>query len=123
MSKRKSEFIKKLIIGFTLLAGISSCQLFENDVADFMEKYTETAAIENHVINVQTYSDSLSQLCLSSTEDVEVSFYMRNPKKFNLIPSVRFAELDETISRTPVKINQFDTNTIVLSLPQEFLIP
>ena len=123
MSKRKSEFIKKLIIGFTLLAGISSCQLFENDVADFMEKYTETAAIENHVINVQTYSDSLSQLCLSSTEDVEVSFYMRNPKKFNLIPSVLFAELDETISRTPVKINQFDTNTIVLSLPQEFLIP
>lgn len=100
-----------------------SCQLFENDVADFMEKYTETAAIEEHTISVETYNDSSNQLCIASDSDTEISFYMRNPKKFSLIPSVDFNNLNTQFSRTAVDIEQPEFAIIKLSLPQEFLIP
>lgn len=88
-----------------------------------MEKYTETAAVEDHEISVSTYNDSLDQICIASEEDTIVSLYMRNPKKYNLVPSVVFKELDATLSRDSVSINQIDSNTLELSLPQEFLIP
>ncbi|MCR4947946.1 MAG: hypothetical protein K6A15_02210 [Treponema sp.] len=101
---------------------ISSCQFFQNDVADFLETYTETAAIDNHDISVQTYFDAATNLCLSSEENAEIRFYMRNPKRFRLNPSVSFDGLNAQIDRTRVTIEQLDDITIRLSLPQEFLI-
>ncbi len=121
MIKRNKCFLKILCFSFLLL-GINSCQLFENDVADFFEKYTETAAIETHNISVNTYNDTLSQLCIASEEDAEIEMFMRNPKKFNLVPSVIFNNLSEQINRSSVDISQTDINTIKLLLPQEFLI-
>ena len=101
---------------------ISSCQFFQNDVADFLETYTETAAIDNHDISVQTYFDAATNLCISSEENAEIRFYMRNPKRFRLNPSVSFDGLNAQIDRTRVTIEQLDDITIRLSLPQEFLI-
>lgn len=101
---------------------ILSCQLFENDVAEFMEKYTETAAIETHEFNVNTYEDDLSQLCIASYEETEISLLIRNPKKFTLIPSVSFPELPQNFDRSQVVIEQKDISLIKLSLPQQFLI-
>lgn len=101
---------------------ISSCQFFQNDVADFLETYTETAAIDNHDISVQTYFDAATNLCISSEENAEIRFYMRNPKRFRLNPSVSFDGLNAQIDRTKVTIEQLDDITIRLSLPQEFLI-
>ena len=121
--KKKITTLQKLLLISALLLGFTSCQLFENDVADFMEKYTETAAIENHNISVQTYNDGLSQLCIASEEDAEIQMYMRNPKKFNLLPSVVFENLDSQFSRASVDISQTDSNTLLLLLPQDFLIP
>lgn len=106
-----------------LLLLTNSCQLFENDVADFMEKYTETAAIEEYKVNVKTYKDASGQLCIASDEDTEFSLYMRNPKKFSLQPSVAFNQLDAAYSRSTVSIGQQDFATIKLSIPQKFLIP
>lgn len=106
-----------------LLAFLQSCQLFENDVKDFMEKYTETAAIEVHDFNVGTYEDGSDHLCIASDQDVVVSFYLRNPKKFSLVPSVKFGSLDPSFSRAATRITQKNSSTISLSLPQEFLIP
>ena len=57
--KKKITTLQKLLFVSALLLGFTSCQLFENDVADFFEKYTETAAIEEHNISVQTYNDGL----------------------------------------------------------------
>ncbi len=88
-----------------------------------MEKYTETAAVEEHEISVDTYTDPLDHICISSEEDTKISLYMRNPKKFNMEPSVVFKNLDDTFSRASVTINQIDVYTTELFLPQDFLIP
>ena len=121
--KKRITTLQKLLFVSALLLGFTSCQLFENDVADFFEKYTETAAIETHNISVNTYNDGLSQLCIASEEDAEIQMYMRNPKKFNLLPSVVFENLDSQFSRASVDISQTDSNTLILLLPQDFLIP
>ena len=96
--------------------------MFENDVSNFMEMYTETAAIDNHEITVKTYFDATTNLCISSEEKAELLLYMRNPKKFNLNPYVSFNELDSQIDRSQVSIQQTDDITIKLTLPQDFLI-
>lgn len=119
---KRNKWILKILCFSSILFGINSCQLFENDVADFMEKYTETAAIENHNISVETYNDGFSHLCIASEEDVEIEMFMRNPKKYSLVPSVIFDSLDQQISRSSVDISQTEVNTLTLLLPQDFLI-
>lgn len=116
------KFFSVFLLAIILLL-TNACQLFENDVADFMEKYTETAAIEEYKVNVKTYKDASGQLCIASDEDTEFSLYMRNPKKFSLQPSVAFNQLDAAYSRSTVTIGQQDFATIKLSIPQKFLIP
>lgn len=121
----KLELKHLLKAGFlvVLLSLCYSCSLFENDVADFMEKYTETAAVENHTISVDNYFDASNQLCIASDEDCEITFFMRNPKQFSLIPSVNFTNLETEFSRSAVTIEQPEIFTVQLSLPQKFLIP
>ncbi len=87
-----------------------------------MEKYTETAAVENHTISVDNYFDASNQLCIASDEDCEITFFMRNPKQFSLIPSVNFTNLETEFSRSAVTIEQPEIFTVQLSLPQKFLI-
>lgn len=112
-----------LILSVILLSlTISSCDFFKTDVADFMETYTETAAIDNHEISVETYYDLSKALCIASEENTEIFLYMRNPKKFHLNPHVSFNELSEQIDRTNITIEQLDEITVKLSLPQAFLI-
>jgi len=100
----------------------TSCQLFENDVNDFFEKYTETAAIETHVISEQPYFDALGNQCISSKKDVEISLYMRNPKNFTMNPIINFTNLPESIDLSSVQISQTSYDTIQLLLPQAFLL-
>jgi len=119
----KKNIFYKIIISMLFPLVFFSCQLFENDVADYMETYTETAAIENHSFSVNTYYDSLNHLNLSSSEEVSVELYMRNPKRFNMQPSVLFPKLGENFNRSSVVINQISSDTVLLKLPQEFLIP
>lgn len=121
---RKVKYLLHIfIISLFLFNYFTSCALFENDVADFMEKYTETAAIEQHSFNVETYNDASNQLCIASDGDAEITLLMRNPKTFSLIPSVDFNNLASNYSRSVVSIDQEDSFTVKLSLPQEFLIP
>ncbi len=121
--RRVKSLFQIFIISLFLFNGFTSCALFENDVANFMEKYTETAAIEQHSFNVETYNDASNQLCIASDGDAEITLLMRNPKKFSLIPSVDFNNLTSNYSSSVVAINQEDSFTLKLSLPQEFLIP
>ena len=106
-----------LLTAFTL-----SCQLFENDVNDFMEKYTETAGIEQHDLSENTYPDSYGHSCINSKKDLEVTLYMRNPKRFDLTPIVDFPSLSSEISRENIHIEQTSFDTIKLLIPQEFLV-
>ena len=122
MAKKKGCLFGLILVSM-ILSFFTSCQFFENDVKDFMEKYTETAAVEEHKISVKTYEDAAKNLSISSFEDAEISLYMRNPKKYTLTPSVTFKNLAETISRSSVTITQKDINSLTLKLPQDFLIP
>ena len=65
-----------------LLAAFSfSCQLFDNDVNDFMEKYTETAAIEEHSLSEKTYSDNSGNSCINSKKNAIINsldYYLSN---------------------------------------------
>ena len=87
-----------------------------------MEKYTETAAIEEHSFSVETYEDAASRLSFSSFEEASIEMLMRNPKKFTMIPSATFVHLDSGVSRDAVEIVQKDTESVYLNLPQSFLI-
>lgn len=122
----KSNGINITIISFLFLlvslSVFSACQLFENDVADFMEKYTETAAIETHTINANTYEDALEQLCIASEEDASITYYMRNPKQFMMRPSADFTSLKGNVSRSAINIEQINTEMVQLDMPQSFLI-
>ena len=120
MLKIKSV-LKNLFFSLFLIC-FASCELFQNDVVDYMEQFTGTAAIEDHEFNVATYKDAIEQLCISSEQDSEIVFFMRNPKKYVLEPSVTFEALDSAISRSAVQIIQTDADTLTLSLPLEFLI-
>lgn len=112
--------IRFLFLTISLL--FSSCFLFENDVADFMEKYTETAAIEQHSFSYDPYSDAASHACINSRTDFDVSLYMRNPKKFTMQPSVKLEMLPEGISADSVTINQTAFNELKLNFPASFLL-
>ena len=121
----KKTIISKItkILGITLFSiGLASCQFFENDVADFMETYTETAAIDQHSISETTHMDALGHTCIGSKKDVEIDLYMRNPKKFNMNPTVEFTNLPLSIDRSMVTITQTGTDSLKLVLPQEFLL-
>ncbi len=119
----KIKGVLKNLFFSLFLIGFASCELFQNDVSDFMERYTTTAAIEDHEFNVVTYNDASEQLCIGSSQDSEILFFLRNPKRFTLTPAVTFEALDPAISRSLVQISQTDPDTITLSLPQEFLVP
>ncbi len=113
----------QFILTIFLSLVFASCQLFNNDVDDFMEKYTETAAIEEHEFKTENYEDSALNICIPSYADAEIEFLMRNPKQFNLVPSIVFTGLDSAISREGVQISQIDSESLTLKMPQKFLIP
>lgn len=122
---KKSRFgnvLKKASLLFLFSISAVSCQLFDNDVNDFMEKYTETAAIEEHSFSEKTYNDTAGNPCISSKKDLEVMLYMRNPKSFQMTPSVEFQALDPAIERTGIEIEQTNFDSLRLLLPQEFLL-
>ncbi len=100
-----------------------SCAFFENDVADYMEKYTETAAIEQHKFDpYEPYKDLPGNDCINSKQDFEITLTMRNPKKYALKPSVTFKNLLPSVDVSRVTIKQVDTYTLSLKFPQEFLL-
>ncbi len=69
------------------------------------------------------YNNASNQICIASDEDAEITLLMRNPKQFSMVPSVEFNNLASNFSRSVVSIDQEDSFTVKLSLPQEFLIP
>ena len=121
MSRNITQLITSTILLIPLTLNFS-CSLFDNDVGDFMEKYTETAAVEEHTFSVPTYSDSNKNDCINSKQDFEVELYLRNPKKFSMQPSVQFKNLPDTIDVSSVTIEQTSFNSLKLFLSQEFLL-
>lgn len=89
MYRRVLSIIKCLVLILLSSLFLFSCNLFENDVADYMETYTETAAIDIHTFSISPYQDPLGNNCINSKQVFEIELLMRNPKKFIIQPSIR----------------------------------
>jgi len=122
MYKGVLSTFKKGLSLLALCSSLFSCALFENDVADFMETYTETAAIDLHNFSIPPYKDQFENNCINSKQDFEIELFMRNPKKFIMNPSISFDNLSTSIDASRVSIKQTDLYTLKVVMPQEFLL-
>ena len=115
--------MKKIYTAIAIFATLclASCSWFENDVNDFMEKYTETAGVLEHSMSVETYKDKDNLDCVNSKKSITLNLLMRNPKNFSLVPSVNFPHIDSSVSREGVYIEQISIDELVMNIPFEFL--
>ena len=88
----------------------------------WLDEYTNSAMIEEHKFSTEPYRDSSYNSCISSERSFSITMYMRNPQGYNLDAAVSFPNLDLSIDRSAVTIKQTDLDTVVLTLPQSFLI-
>ncbi|MBR6145127.1 MAG: Ig-like domain-containing protein [Treponema sp.] len=61
-----------------------SSESWEEPVRDYFEKYTNTAAIEKHEIDSEITKDKFGTICIPSDGDKTVTFYLRNPRNYDL---------------------------------------
>ncbi|MBO4386834.1 MAG: hypothetical protein J5817_07425, partial [Treponema sp.] len=116
---------------FLALCIIFSCSglsgSFNQDVHEYFDMMTNTAAIEKHDIPAPTQTGSGGRLCISSADGpVTVSYYLRNPKLFpfseargNLISSN--ASTISSASDIVVKQHPTDPSVITVKYPTNFL--
>lgn len=103
-----------------LLFGSFSCSnassSWEEPVYDYFDKYTNTAAIEKQEIGSQTLKDSSGTTCIPSGDGKTVTFYLRNPRKYDLDLGI---DLD-----APILLEQDaeDKTVVRITYPQSFLL-
>lgn len=133
--------MKKLsVCAFSFLLFLAFCIIFScsglsgsfnQDVHEYFDMMTNTAAIEKHDIPVATQTGSGGRLCISSADGpVTVSYYLRNPKLFkftegeNLIHSFVDSEAQAAstgANKVTVKQSQSDSSVIDVKYPLGFL--
>lgn len=133
--------MKKLsVCAFSFLLFLAVCIIFScsglagsfnQDVHEYFDMMTNTAAIEKHDIPVATQTGSGGRLCISSADGpVTVSYYLRNPKFFefteglNLIHSFVDSEAETAstgANEVTVKQSQSDLSVIDVKYPLGFL--
>lgn len=133
--------MKKLsVCAFSFLLFLAVCIIFScsglsgsfnQDVHEYFDMMTNTAAIEKHDIPVATQTGSGGRLCISSADGpVTVSYYLRNPKLFkftegeNLIHSFVDSEAETAstgANKVTVKQSQSDSSVIDVKYPLGFL--
>ena len=120
---KKKNYLSVLILPL-IFASCDFQSLFSPDfnqpVKDFFDTYTNTAAIEEYNLSVESYRDASKRLCINSDSECRIELYMRNPQLYKLIPSVEFSSLTEA-DTSQIQISQQDYSTIVLTLPVSFL--
>ncbi|MBQ5433926.1 MAG: Ig-like domain-containing protein, partial [Treponema sp.] len=61
-----------------------SSDSWEEPVHDYFDKYTNTAAIEKHEMGIASAKDKFGASCIPSDGDQTVTFYLRNPRNYDL---------------------------------------
>ena len=100
-----------------MLAGCKQSDSWEEPVAEYFDKYTNTAAIEKHEISCGYEKDAGGTSCISSHGNKTVSFYLRNPRNYNLLTS--FSTLDNGVT---VSQDTSDKSVIYVTYPESYLI-
>lgn len=128
--------MKKLsVCAFSFLLFLAVCIIFScsglagsfnQDVHEYFDMMTNTAAIEKHDIPVATQTGSGGRLCISSADGpVTVSYYLRNPKLFpftagqNLNYGLTDSDADEVASSlgtSSVAVHQNETDRSVITV-------
>ncbi len=106
-----------LVTFLFLLPGCKQSDSWEEPVAEYFDKYTNTAAIEKHEISCGYEKDAGGTSCISSYGNKTVSFYLRNPRKYNLRTS--FSTLGDEIT---VSQSTSDKSVIYVTYPESYLI-
>lgn len=106
-----------LVTFFFLLPGCKQSDSWEEPVAEYFDKYTNTAAIEKHEISCGYEKDAGGTSCISSYGNKTVSFYLRNPRKYNLLTS--FSTLEDGIT---VSQSTSDKSVIYVTYLESYLI-
>ncbi|MBP5576710.1 MAG: hypothetical protein J6X67_08135 [Treponema sp.] len=134
--------MKKLsVCAFSFLLFLAFCIIFScsglsgsfnQDVHEYFDMMTNTAAIEKHDIPVDTQTGSGGRLCISSADGpVTVSYYLRNPKLFEfhdgnslnygLTDSDANAVANGLTGSVVVKQNEADHSVITVKYSIDFL--
>lgn len=133
--------MKKLsVCAFSFLLFLAFCIIFScsglagsfnQDVHEYFDMMTNTAAIEKHDIPVATQTGSGGRLCISSADGpVTVSYYLRNPKLFKFTEGLNlfhsFVDSEAQAASTganevTVKQSQSDSSVIDVKYPLGFL--
>lgn len=128
--------MKKLsVCAFSFLLFLAFCIIFScsglagsfnQDVHEYFDMMTNTAAIEKHDIPVATQTGSGGRLCISSADGpVTVSYYLRNPKFFEFTDGESLissnASTIPSSSGIVVKQNPADKSVITVKYPTDFL--
>lgn len=128
--------MKKLsVCAFSFLLFLAFCIIFScsglagsfnQDVHEYFDMMTNTAAIEKHDIPVATQTGSGGRLCISSADGpVTVSYYLRNPKFFEFTDGESLissnASTIPSASGIVVKQNPADKSVITVKYPTDFL--
>ena len=126
MKKIRIYFASVLVAFSALLLSCNFDNLFSpswNDgLKGWLDEYTNSAMIEEHKYSTEPYRDAANNSCISSERSFTVTMYMRNPQGYKLDASVNFPNLSSSIDRSKVTIVQTDLDTVILTLPQAFLI-
>ena len=95
---------------------------FNDPVNNFFKEYTENSAIERVTLPSGTESPS-GILCIPSSRDGIISFYMRNPQKYTLTFDFNFAEnsVKAASSNGYTFIQNSDKNGGTLTFKSDFL--
>lgn len=135
--------MKKLsVCAFSFLLFLAVCIIFScsglagsfnQDVHEYFDMMTNTAAIEKHDIPVATQTGSGGRLCISSADGpVTVSYYLRNPKFFEFTEgeSLNYGLTDSDAQSVAeglgtgsvsVKQNEADYSVITVKYSTDFL--
>ena len=106
-----------LVTFLFLLPGCKQSDSWEEPVAEYFDKYTNTAAIEKHEISCGYEKDAGGTSCISSYGNKTVSFYLRNPRNYNLLTS--FSTLGSGVI---VSQSTSDKSVIYVTYPETYLI-
>ncbi len=82
--------MRKLVLLFLsfFLSFFLSCELYNNNLIEYLTHWTNTAAIDSHTFDTEYPLNSDEVVNISSDGDKLIVFKIRNPQKYTLIPSI-----------------------------------
>lgn len=99
-----------LLLALTLFTSCENGLTWNEPVRDYLDKYSNTAAIEKHEISCEYLKDSSDEICIPSDGAKTVTFYLRNPRQYTLNP-ITFSISDggitveqDTSDRTVIRV-------------------